>query len=276
MADSSYIPLTTIFTPPPECSTRLFTINIDSTSSFNADYMFWEDMIQDAETLTCYPPIFSDYWPSTFSPGVCPSDYTTFATTVIESESVTVATCCPSRFTATSVMRDNANCQSKVGSPTIALVQSMCDGVTRGRCTGYEYLILGTTTVTPSYAIAYPYTVAWKQADLDIFSPKSAPLLRTSGVSISSYDYTAAFTEFTLTDDFSTTSMTSSPRPPPAGPTTRTTATASGNSTGGHGGLGPKQQRIAAEVGGVIGALIVLAGCAWLLLRPKLRRRGWD
>jgi hypothetical protein len=89
--------LTTIFTPPDSCSTRLFTTDI----SFSGGFISWDAQpVDDASLMSgrCYPTewvkahgYFGDV---AFSPGVCPQDYTTFSTAVVSE--VTVAYCCPS------------------------------------------------------------------------------------------------------------------------------------------------------------------------------------
>lgn len=89
-------PLTTIFTPPPSCSTRLFTTDTELYGSVGT--VVWDDSVGMDETeLPCYPMEWkaAAAWFETlaFSPGVCPADYTTFTTGSIAG--ATVAYCCP-------------------------------------------------------------------------------------------------------------------------------------------------------------------------------------
>jgi hypothetical protein len=93
----SYIPLTTTFTPPSRCSTRLFTI-------FGyPDRIGWDIEQVVTSTLTCYPGDFYDAYSQSrdelsssiaiYSPGVCPKGYTT-AKAWQNGAKVTFATCC--------------------------------------------------------------------------------------------------------------------------------------------------------------------------------------
>jgi hypothetical protein len=92
MAETTYV-LTTIFTPAPDCSTRLFTLR-DATES--PSFIFWDDELYGTWTSKCYPSEFISGFSNMFtlSPGVRPEDYTTVATTVSGEE--TAAFCCPS------------------------------------------------------------------------------------------------------------------------------------------------------------------------------------
>jgi hypothetical protein len=84
------IPLTTVFTPPPSCSTRPLTVlgleggdrsHDDHTAYRDAGFMFGQ--YTDTAGLSCYPSGFATVVYSTvatFSPGICPSDYITVVT----------------------------------------------------------------------------------------------------------------------------------------------------------------------------------------------------
>jgi hypothetical protein len=83
--------LTTIFTPPPECSNRLFSY---SKPDKNWDGATWDPdwLITDTKTISCSP---SNYFASVETPaaytrntrilGVCPADYTTIGKRFISS-----------------------------------------------------------------------------------------------------------------------------------------------------------------------------------------------
>lgn len=60
------IDLTTIFTPPPSC---LSTVTYDGTS-------FWEGGLVQTGDQNCFPPSFTDIFKSYYSPGICPSGWT--------------------------------------------------------------------------------------------------------------------------------------------------------------------------------------------------------
>ncbi|KAL9577763.1 MAG: hypothetical protein Q9212_006160, partial [Teloschistes hypoglaucus] len=60
------IDLTSIFTPPPSC---LSTVTYDGTS-------FWEGGLLQTGDQNCFPPSFTDIFESYYSPGICPSGWT--------------------------------------------------------------------------------------------------------------------------------------------------------------------------------------------------------
>jgi hypothetical protein len=104
---SATLPLTTIFTPPPNCFTdvSLFTGYNYPTAS-NSPYSFglgagnefsncspcWLGL---ATTSTCFPSSYSIS--ATYSPGVCPEGYEIACSSVDSNGQAfeTVATCCP-------------------------------------------------------------------------------------------------------------------------------------------------------------------------------------
>ncbi|KAL8712580.1 MAG: hypothetical protein Q9220_003111 [cf. Caloplaca sp. 1 TL-2023] len=63
------IPLTTIFTPPTSC---ISTVTYDGTS-------FWQGGLLQTGDQNCYPPRFLDIYGSLYSPGICPSGWTSVA-----------------------------------------------------------------------------------------------------------------------------------------------------------------------------------------------------
>ncbi|KAL8730827.1 MAG: hypothetical protein Q9181_004518 [Wetmoreana brouardii] len=58
--------LTTLFTPPRSC---LATVTYDGTS-------FWQGGLVQTGDQNCYPPRFTDIFNSQYSPGICPSGWT--------------------------------------------------------------------------------------------------------------------------------------------------------------------------------------------------------
>lgn len=100
------VPLTTVFTSPASCSTRHFTIlGYSFVDRFYGDRTaYWDYAVDDAATLSCYPSRFAEAWTqerlaissstAIFSPGICPSHYTTVNTSLYNAAEETFATCC--------------------------------------------------------------------------------------------------------------------------------------------------------------------------------------
>jgi hypothetical protein len=93
---SSTPALTTIFTTPQACFSRLYTVNGNIPD--HSSILDWD--VDDIAT-TCYPQenglVMEGYfvsWVDVYSPGVCPKDHTVFATTV-STDGETMAYCCP-------------------------------------------------------------------------------------------------------------------------------------------------------------------------------------
>lgn len=88
------VPLTTIFTPPPDCSTSWTFAPTGPDSLVNGI------LLQNAisHVTSCYPPGFSNTGRAmathVFSPGYCPIGYTSADITI--NGPTTTATCCPS------------------------------------------------------------------------------------------------------------------------------------------------------------------------------------
>ena len=84
-----YIPLTTVFTPPPACATlftymtsdRGFAPTTITDGSPQPTHIGRQINILDTNDKTCLPSGFGqDLWSATFSPGIfCPSGYMTAA-----------------------------------------------------------------------------------------------------------------------------------------------------------------------------------------------------
>jgi hypothetical protein len=64
---TSYIPLTTIFTPPASCSDNSYTLDEQD--------IYMKDI--NLESTECYPDGFKDLWSAglPYSPGICPDNY---------------------------------------------------------------------------------------------------------------------------------------------------------------------------------------------------------
>jgi hypothetical protein len=64
---TSYIPLTTIFTPPASCSDNSYTLDEQD--------IYMKDI--NLESTECYPDGFKDLWSAglPYSPSICPDNY---------------------------------------------------------------------------------------------------------------------------------------------------------------------------------------------------------
>jgi hypothetical protein len=103
---TTYIPLTTVFTPPKWCSDMRMTFFGDDgglTSTFWKDSNFPRNDSRAVSMRSCYPPHF-EYQPDLFatdgyiySPGVCPSGYYAAKSNGLKGGLGTAATswCCP-------------------------------------------------------------------------------------------------------------------------------------------------------------------------------------
>lgn len=75
--------LTTTFTPPPECLSDVYRYNANQ--------------LLGPMTSDCYPPGWNNATSTFWSPGICPSGYTTacIAANTVNTFTETIATCCP-------------------------------------------------------------------------------------------------------------------------------------------------------------------------------------
>ncbi|KAE8376928.1 hypothetical protein BDV26DRAFT_293610 [Aspergillus bertholletiae] len=229
------IPLTTIFTPPPDCSNSWTFAPISSGSAVNGI------LLKNAVSVvsSCYPPGFSNTGTAmathVFSPGHCPMGYTSADITI--NGPATTATCCPSNhgYYKTTVNNNGlppaplVGCLSSIASKEITRVPlatpgSMTDTIVSGPLTMWAQPI---TVVLQSTDLML-YTHASITSSAILMSIKSA-LLPTS----TSYEDTPVLTTPTsmpldLTPileaipDIPTTSVIS---PPSAYPTTSTDST---------------------------------------------------
>lgn len=88
---TSYQPLTTIYTPPTTCFSGLWT----GGGSAGLTRIRQQPVSDEDSYLSeCYPPNFYSV-EGIYSPGLCPSGYTTAYKTILSS-SITSAQCCPS------------------------------------------------------------------------------------------------------------------------------------------------------------------------------------
>ncbi|KAL8948758.1 MAG: hypothetical protein Q9222_005083 [Ikaeria aurantiellina] len=110
------IALTTIFTPPTSC---ISTVTYDGTS-------FWQGGLLQTGDQNCFPPRFTDIYNSLYSPGICPSGWTSVGNpngvgpiTQKDGHLGTRAFCCPSGYYHSSTTEGHLRnaCASLFGSP---------------------------------------------------------------------------------------------------------------------------------------------------------------
>ncbi|KAE8351835.1 hypothetical protein BDV28DRAFT_12655 [Aspergillus coremiiformis] len=105
VATITMLPLTTLFTPPPDCSTSWTFVPPQSRTAGTGI------LLQNALSAvsSCYPPGFKKTGTAAaaqvFSPGYCPIGYTTGDLTV--NWPMTTAVCCPSRYSFYKTNLDN-------------------------------------------------------------------------------------------------------------------------------------------------------------------------
>lgn len=143
------LPLTTIFTPPSDCSTRPFTL-----LAAGNDTGVWD--LKAQYTDTCYPPDWATARDNHYTPGVCPYGYTLGA--LFPFGDTTSVGCCLSGMT---YITSQGMCQTIITSSTTGFLPSS-----------------QTVTITtfPFTGMATPVNVAWATTDLTAFTPTSAPL----------------------------------------------------------------------------------------------------
>ncbi|KAI5468148.1 hypothetical protein BGZ63DRAFT_373031 [Mariannaea sp. PMI_226] len=183
--------LTTVYTTPPGCFSKPYTLDSPDNDSTELVHGLWPDPLCTAtEWEGCYPqPRFFSlscgnsesfstvpntvYMGQTFSPGVCPDDQTVIfysVSTRTNGNKLTVVTCCPSTYTA-----NGDACYKTLTSPTSLLL------VTRDPETYHKLVTIGIKTIlaegsNATFIYQPPITVAWEQSDLSLFTPLSAPL----------------------------------------------------------------------------------------------------
>ncbi|KAL2871592.1 uncharacterized protein BJX67DRAFT_166568 [Aspergillus lucknowensis] len=222
MADSASIttaPLTSIFTPPPECSTS-WTFE---RSAYNGveNGLFVQNVVSTDLDTSCFPSGFNQVGRATtddtfFSPGACPAGYTTNtgATTVA---STTTASCCLSDYYFL-ISDSQQGCVSTFTGTTFVAA----------RAGGLGSDVDLTTSTTASGTIqmwAQPITIMYQESDLSYYTSTSSSSVST-------------------TPSSSTITTTSPPRPD------SDTSSDSGTLSGG--------AKAGIAVGSIVGALLLL------------------
>ncbi|KAF2484515.1 hypothetical protein BDY17DRAFT_130140 [Neohortaea acidophila] len=154
-------PLTTIFTPPARCA----HIEYSFSAAQSGTSTFWRDASGPGlgTQSACYPPGFAAVQTSSnlqYSPGVCPSGYLPASSATAPSQSAMTSWCCRSGLK----YAQDFGCFTTITTPTVVRLNAE-----------------STTTMSTAFVAAdWPIQVAWNSADLNLFTPASAPLIEAS------------------------------------------------------------------------------------------------
>ncbi|KAK4893298.1 hypothetical protein LTR27_008421 [Elasticomyces elasticus] len=156
----SVVPLTTVFSPLPTCTSGPW-VSIDSTQGT----ITCTQSLNSKLTASCYPASFTAGAAVLYSPGVCPSAYSAAASwTTEDGTNITTSICCPRGMSYLQLasscaanLPDDANDFEPTGTPLIIWNSTV------------QYTNLFT-------AFAPTLAVAWASSDLAQFTPMWAPL----------------------------------------------------------------------------------------------------
>ncbi|MCJ1461625.1 hypothetical protein MMC07_000222 [Pseudocyphellaria aurata] len=125
----STFPLTTTFSPPPNCLKDVYRYN--------------DNQLLGPMSSNCYPQGWTNSTTAVYSPGICPAGYTTACISAITANTVTetVATCCPSNFRCGS-QETALGCQSSIdgGQQTQLITVVKTDDFSKIAKTEYEVI----------------------------------------------------------------------------------------------------------------------------------------
>ncbi|KAJ0417965.1 hypothetical protein BJY00DRAFT_288709 [Aspergillus carlsbadensis] len=240
MSDSTTtVPLTSIFTPPPDCSSS-WTYEASDYNGVSSGLLL-QNVVQSDIAASCWPSGYTHVGrvaPSfAFSPGACPDGYTTNAR-AITVDTTTTASCCLSGF----YFSTNGIMQGCISTYTGTTFLAARAG---GLQTETDYI--SSTTASGTFQMwAQPLTVIHRSADESLYT--------TSTSTTASATTTTPTPSSTAT---STSSSTSTDTPEPVD------TSSGGLSTGAKAGI---------AVGAAAGALL-LVGFAFLFWR-RSRKRG--
>ena len=176
--------LSTVFTPPADCSTRPFTLQVDPFSLRGiSTSILWDAQINDTKTASCTPSEWISANPSlgqfgkqsiTDVHGVCPHDYTTIGTEYGPGGWVTTAFCCPSGMSWINDYRTPYQCMTTLAANAVLIVETQ---VTTPFL--QDSFAIASTTVMPTPVVAFDrgMRMSWSSSDLPSFTPASAPIL---------------------------------------------------------------------------------------------------
>jgi len=271
--------LTTIFTTPSACSSRLYTL-LGAGTDVETNTLLW-DLECSRTSDSCYP---TASWKAScetaaasfvgrldyYSPGVCPQDHTVIDTRkyMTGSNTETWAACCPRQLPFLESYREyrlifpseytgtwgGVDCTSTISSTVTVL---SIDGTAASADSTYHDLFTNTTTLPAGInrtVLRDQYVVAWQSSDLLLFNPPSAPL-SMSASSTSRLRPQDAPTQFgTITGFTSVPTITSD----------LVSNTSSGDSAA------SKRTVIGIEIGAVVGFIAVVVLVCVILLRRRL------
>lgn len=196
------VPLTTLFSLPPECSTRWIMPRPDTVYS-NIAYVPGEIgspqiTVSSSYYVDCYPYRISN----SFSPGVCPSGDSFIVRSQLTAEKIWRGACCP-RFVCplwklilaldiqtklSSGMSFDLRgylCEMKINSPFTAIVAyttnktTLWDWEKVSRNGNPTSSYKNTTVVLTGTKIVVPIEVEWQRNDLTLFPPAYASSVAT-------------------------------------------------------------------------------------------------
>ncbi|KAK3631474.1 hypothetical protein LTR56_016838 [Elasticomyces elasticus] len=188
----SVVPLTTVFSPLPTCTSGPW-VSIDSTQGT----ITCTQSLDSSLTASCYPASFTAGAAVLYSPGVCPSAYSAAASWTSDGVNITTSICCPRGM---SYLQLASSCAA-----------TLPNDANDFELTGTPLVIWNSTVQYRSIFTAFAPTlaVAWASSDLAQFTPIWAPLDSTITSSAS------------VGTPASTSSAGGPPASPPASPSDR-------------------------------------------------------
>jgi hypothetical protein len=176
--------LSTVFTPPADCSTRPFTLQLDPfTLSGISTSILWDAQINDTKTASCTPSEWLSANPSlgqqfkqsiTDVHGVCPHGYTTIGTEYGSGGWVTTAFCCPSGMSWINDYKTPYQCMTTLKANAVLIVETQVTVPFP-----QDSFVVVSTSVVPTPVVAFDrgMRMSWWSSDLPSFTPASAPIL---------------------------------------------------------------------------------------------------
>ncbi|KAK5729332.1 hypothetical protein LTR17_012057 [Elasticomyces elasticus] len=155
----SVVPLTTVFSPLPTCTSGPW-VSIDSTQGT----ITCTQSLDSSLTASCYPVSFTAGAAVLYSPGVCPSAYSAAASWTTDGINITTSICCPRGM---SYLQLASSCAA-----------TLPNDANDFELTGTPLVIWNSTVQYRSIFTAFAPTlaVAWASSDLAQFTPIWAPL----------------------------------------------------------------------------------------------------
>ncbi|OOO11097.1 hypothetical protein OAory_01075670 [Aspergillus oryzae] len=182
----TFVPLTTIFTPPPDCSTSWTFAPTGPDSLVNGI------LLQNAisHVTSCYPPGFSNTGRAmathVFSPGYCPIGYTSADITI--NGPTTTATCCPSNH---NYYKTTVNDNNFPPTPLVGCLSSMESTITTRVPLAIPGSEKDTLVSAPLTMWAQPIMVMLQSTDLSLYGAVSTSSSATPTPAVSAPQLTS-------------------------------------------------------------------------------------